>query len=758
MMTQPKNKKRILYYMVYIMFSLGPIALIAVMLGVKLPLIKLLGYIFVIQQLSALVTFYPISIFFIGTFILIGYILIQQVHPEWLGIFSQTLSDFLLNIENYTAGYDLLDPLNSIIAMIMIGCCISILSLLIVYKFKRDRILFISFLLYMIYAWYNYIDSAYGYILIYIASYAMLHTLKRFNVLASSDSIVKIRGIDAQFQEWIRFSFRYIIIILVVALLLPKGGNFVEWQWLENQLINLIPSLEDLRQETQHMRTFTSAELFSFEQTGFLNDDGQLGGPVELNESIAFVVDSPYPLYLRGNILSTYDGKSWTHGNRIKVEQKTGVQLRPELYSGEEISLKITNKNLSSFTLFAPYQPLSVTIERMGKIWIDANHEITLLGARYKNESYTITSFLPSKTQADISTPTSILFNKEDYLKLPNTLPTRVKELAIELTISADDQKLKAKNIISYLRQHYTYTLEPNTLPAGEDFVDYFLFETREGYCTYFATSLCILLRSIDIPTRYVEGFRMPEQKTNDYYEVRFSNGHAWVEAYFDDCGWVTLEATPAFTPPIEPQDVTILTTYNNSNLYNFDDESAYLLSLKQDRLENLNAFTYNNLTDYPNKNNIQHLYGRLIDKLPITVLLIFLITISMRILYMSQKYKTYHYKLINNPFKGIYVYGNILVLFEHINIHRTIGETPREFSKRIKRHFYDFDHDFENITELYIRLKYSNTMATTEEYNKILDFYYFADKRVHYKIGHINYFYKKYVLGHFINFYNDLL
>ena len=79
--------------------------------------------------------------------------------------------------------------------------------------------------------------------------------------------------------------------------------------------------------------------------------------------------------------------------------------------------------------------------------------------------------------------------------------------------------------IESYLSHNYTYNLKPPGKPANVDFVEYFLFETREGFCTHYASSMVLMLRSIDIPCRYVTGYvldapddfeSIPEEKAGD--------------------------------------------------------------------------------------------------------------------------------------------------------------------------------------------------------------------------------------------------
>ena len=137
---------------------------------------------------------------------------------------------------------------------------------------------------------------------------------------------------------------------------------------------------------------------------------------------------------------------------------------------------------------------------------------------------------------------------KRTYTKLPDTLPDRVKELAEEITKGYDTKYDKLKAIEAYLNQ-YKYTLSPEKVPQGDDFIDYFLFESKEGYCTSYATAMAVLGRCIGIPTRYVEGFvvRFNNQDKKGRYLVKNSQAHAWAEAYIEGVGWIPFEATAPF-------------------------------------------------------------------------------------------------------------------------------------------------------------------------------------------------------------------
>lgn len=94
-----------------------------------------------------------------------------------------------------------------------------------------------------------------------------------------------------------------------------------------------------------------------------------------------------------------------------------------------------------------------------------------------------------------------------------------------------------------------TYTLSPGRLNSNEDFVVKFLTETKEGYCSHFASAGTLIFRAMGIPARYVEGYVVMEADGNDYeYSsvVKDDAAHAWVEIYVRGVGWVPVDVTPA--------------------------------------------------------------------------------------------------------------------------------------------------------------------------------------------------------------------
>lgn len=133
----------------------------------------------------------------------------------------------------------------------------------------------------------------------------------------------------------------------------------------------------------------------------------------------------------------------------------------------------------------------------------------------------------------------------ETYLRVPELDP-RVPRLAAQITGSASNDFDKAAAIENYLRTRFGYTLElPRT--AVKDPIANFLFERKQGHCEYFASSMAVMLRTLGIPSRVVNGFRTDEfNDLTGNYVVRAKDAHAWVEAYFPGYGWQTFDPTPA--------------------------------------------------------------------------------------------------------------------------------------------------------------------------------------------------------------------
>jgi hypothetical protein len=139
------------------------------------------------------------------------------------------------------------------------------------------------------------------------------------------------------------------------------------------------------------------------------------------------------------------------------------------------------------------------------------------------------------------------------YLQLPRTVPRRVIDLAHEATRGAASAYDKAADLEMYLRTHFIYSTHVSAIPPEQDWVDYFLFDAKQGYCDYFATAMVVLLRADGVPARVASGFAPGEfDAATGVSTVRENHAHSWVEAYFPRFGWITFE--PSAIRPLPPR------------------------------------------------------------------------------------------------------------------------------------------------------------------------------------------------------------
>ncbi|MCL2575825.1 MAG: transglutaminase-like domain-containing protein [Defluviitaleaceae bacterium] len=134
----------------------------------------------------------------------------------------------------------------------------------------------------------------------------------------------------------------------------------------------------------------------------------------------------------------------------------------------------------------------------------------------------------------------------DNYTQLPDDLPIRIAALAHYVTQDAENDFERAVMITEFLRS-FDYTLTPGNTPVDRDFVDWFLFDAQTGYCVHFATAFVVMMRSLGIPARYVEGFAANGNVGIDgFMDVINRQGHAWAEVYFEGFGWYIFEPTPS--------------------------------------------------------------------------------------------------------------------------------------------------------------------------------------------------------------------
>ena len=135
------------------------------------------------------------------------------------------------------------------------------------------------------------------------------------------------------------------------------------------------------------------------------------------------------------------------------------------------------------------------------------------------------------------------------YLQLPDNFPQRVKDLAHEIVTQANATNPfdQATALERWLRTNITYNDKIEGPRPGQDGVEYVLFDSRAGYCDYYASSMATMARSLGIPARMARGYAQGEYvPSGEVFRVRERDAHTWVEIFFPRYGWVEFEPTAA--------------------------------------------------------------------------------------------------------------------------------------------------------------------------------------------------------------------
>ena len=175
-----------------------------------------------------------------------------------------------------------------------------------------------------------------------------------------------------------------------------------------------------------------------------------------------------------------------------------------------------------------------------------------------QNQEYVVISAVSTATVQDLRAAGEDYpdWVRQRYLQLPRSVPRRVVNLAHQATDGATSAYDKAATLETYLRDNFTYTTHVANVPTDQDWVDYFLFGSKEGYCDYFATAMVVMLRAEGVPARVASGFAPGEfDPSTGVSTVRENHAHSWVETYFPRYGWITFEPSAIRPIPARIED-----------------------------------------------------------------------------------------------------------------------------------------------------------------------------------------------------------
>lgn len=206
---------------------------------------------------------------------------------------------------------------------------------------------------------------------------------------------------------------------------------------------------------------------------------------------------------------------------------------------------RTVNQSIEGLDLQLTPQPASSAVEtdRFGNrfqrvTWNDVSQDIRI-ALSYTAKVHTELSAMESKTPF----PLGSRANAESmYLKSSDMVQSGSSEIAAlarQLTGNAKNQYEAVTAVTNWVADNIKYTFNPPQYDAA------YTLSTKSGNCQNFAHLAIALLRSVGVPARIVGGitlkepWKVPIDARNSIVQSMGQGGHAWLEVWFPDLGWL---------------------------------------------------------------------------------------------------------------------------------------------------------------------------------------------------------------------------
>ncbi|MCL2253969.1 MAG: transglutaminase domain-containing protein [Lachnospiraceae bacterium] len=412
----------------------------------------------------------------------------------------------------------------------------------------------------------------------------------------------------AQRQKTIVYLLPFFIIYFIALFLLPAKNEPYDWQIIKNIYSNIRQSVQKTSYRIGNIFDRDSGgfgmEVVGFSGSGEIRNKRFRAKERDVME-VALFKGKRMGVNLTGNIFDTFDGENWTAlAKETKYDHVMDVmETLYAVYRHDEERIKdylniaeieIKYTGLRTEYIFAPLKSrymnipgiIRVDLHERGGEWRvsqkkgsgttyrfsyfqmnmgqDYFREMILneVGYDYRDsiaEDFYLDYYLSNITDIPLNQfnfTSQVMRERSEsiYNEYMSLYPfsNEVLNLLAQITKDAENEYemliALEQTLAGYADIPFTYTKNPEQLPLGKDFFDYFLLESREGYCTYYASAFVLLAREMGMPARYVQGYSVSDEHLGaEVVTVTDHMAHAWAEVYFRGVGWIPFEPTPGF-------------------------------------------------------------------------------------------------------------------------------------------------------------------------------------------------------------------
>lgn len=431
-----------------------------------------------------------------------------------------------------------------------------------------------------------------------------------------------------------------------------------------------------------------------------LSDSMEPGSISDLGESdelvfrvkFAGAIPPPGQRYWRGPVLSHTDGKRWT-----QTAFKT--PLRRPVVTGTPYQYTILMEPQDKNWVFA----LDMPIEFSSPLVRNSSYQLITLDNPDKRAEYQVTSYPNFNTG---------LIDPGEYAaatQLPVEPSDKIKQLVSQLQGFGSPPDNFIKLLLNHFRvEDFHYTLTPPVME--ENPIESFLFKTRYGFCSHYASAFVYLMRAAHIPARVVTGYQGGElNKAGNFLEIRQADAHAWAEVWLKARGWVRVDPTAVIAPERIERNINLnRQTFGGiaavySPAYNWLKQARYLWG-------SVDYSWQHWVINYDNKSQSNFLSSFGINDLKTLVYWMIAVIASITAVLcwflLYQKPKTFD--------KALLSYNRFCKKLVKHGLVRNSGEGVKDFAERVKIKLPEQATDIDQITAVFIKLRYGR--ATTGE------------------------------------------
>lgn len=390
-------------------------------------------------------------------------------------------------------------------------------------------------------------------------------------------------------------SFRPMVITVLMFVLIIVAGARMLYS------VDSRPLTKPLVRQTFQVSSDVAREVYEVDKMSYYNQASfEIQDKFEFDNIQVMKIKTETMHYLKAESYEIYEEGMWLKEVSLSYLENDGDAIQKsdaydpinylDYYSVETIEVVI--KNMNTNVLFVNnYGPSKTTFSEGVRVMFDSRRGTYIADQLLeKGYTYSFDAIIPAYGRSEFDSlvreesQKTIPGELEFYKNLPEEGYDELRALALEIAEGIDNKYDQALAIEAYLKANYVYEQDPGSVPEGLDPINYFLFESKKGFCQQFSSAFILMARSVGIPTRYVTGFYVSIVEPEDYMDggylqdmdllsdgmtsVYDSDSHTWAEAYFPEVGWIMFEATPGRTyriDSVETPDFNLSEAYQNN-------------------------------------------------------------------------------------------------------------------------------------------------------------------------------------------------